>query len=878
MKRFAFYSLGLIGFLSGCSFLGDSRPPAPTVKVSTELKACQFKDWDSFRDQKKVSVALIHSAADCVQEQIDSAFSKIRGKVPGELSLAELQTLEREKILDTKKAFGVEFNEPAQWLVVEEVLRILHPEARAALSQKTLHKILDYARAHSSLAIELLNSEHGRSLPHFDQMLSAAEGALVFLSDNYRISLGRAKNLLKLFVWREDPQELSQAEARLEAIWILKSLGLPTDSPQDVRGDVTVSSIKSVVRWGLNFARQAPLTRQWIFDDLHPAKIPSQLPDEWEQLSYEFVNFFSENSFAPVERDFLAWSIRKVSPYSYMWDFSADFIRTSQRLSPKGKIERGLHPRFLTTVVQGLRPLAEEMIGAAAAYSDCTAARVWDCQIPYRVALTNPVLKNVALKSPFSYWSLRDEKSAIKKSLDLPLYWYGVTPLLIKRSFVGRIFDSFDRSGNGIALAGGDPSEIKEALDLANSFIRFASIDNGASKSRLPENKEEEPVIIPIVARAAPLHRILGLVGERWFQDGEPDGLLTRDEFFSAIQMFTEVQQNASTAVPYNALRYFEFSYPAKGATYEPAFYRRDEFVKNLGNGFKNILSPLLYRNLEELGAARRNSFFHALVNDEKKAPLRVVKTTWGTRDFETLIYYVEGGEALAPSAILTALDKLWIRCDSDENGVLDWKEMDCAVAPMLAAGLEVINSGIVEIRPGVNDLSRVLLDVLQKPGVPVTIAKVLIANGSLTELNISEELFQWVENEASLNVLQVVPLVTLLSSGKGATLSRYLGADSNHDGKYCGRKEMQKLANIFSSDIKEMAEREIPNISWATLQKFKDTIDNPLFQRVLIVGLFRPEVLTQIIERLPLKTTPVKVLALLEQLLRRDTTVDDLK
>src|SRR5262249_39942726 len=86
------------------------------------------------------------------------------------------------------------------------------------------------------------------------------------------------------------------------------------------------------------------------------------------------------------------------------------------------------------------------------------------------------------------------------------------------------------------------------------------------------------------------------------------------------------------------------------------------------------------------------------------------------------LTNYLRADAAVAPVAVLSLIDRLMVRCDANEDRLLDWKELDCAMPLLIEAGRRTLASRLIELDPLVQSGSELALQVLSVPGLPGTL------------------------------------------------------------------------------------------------------------------------------------------------------------
>jgi hypothetical protein len=866
-------------FFAGCGMFRDKELPATAIKVSPAPAECQLPEpFDQLVEAKQVTEPMVISALDCIRTQLDSGFKQVRGQTAGELSIGELKTLQREGVINLR------LTTPEHWRILEKMLPLWHPANRPALSQARTHEILAWLRKHTGLYVATLKKmyESGGILKfdRYSDLALAIEEMLPLMNSQWRLTLSEGLSLVddhyEIQKTSERPTLKTVAELRqsVEAVWILKSLVLADPEGAGARGDLRADSLKELISFAAKIAQDQAPSREWGLDRLPHDKIPPTLPEDWARAGKLGREYFTGHQFAPIDQDLLAWALRALAPANGMASLSGDVVRLGRRLAPDSEeAARGLHPTAFLPLLAALRPTAEDILqsGARMTHVDPEGRGY----LSLGEALKDPLLRRVAIKGGKDVGRISPEQR-LGPAKEFPLFWETITGRLAKRRVTQVLFKAFHAGTGGIKLHGDTPEELSESIELAFSFLRFASA----------LSTTEEGTGSYLIARPKSVYSTLGLLGDRWMSDGNQNGELDAEEFYSVVEVFSEIQDRASSSLMQSGSAYHleadvgRYNWVRAGA---PSFYARKELVKNMARGFEFYL-PDMDLALKGMPKARLDSFFHGLVGITKHTPIKVVKhNNRGNLGPRMLSYYASGDDALPAAAILVTLEKLMIRCDLNEDKQFDWQELDCAAPLMLEAGLQIVQSALVDLDPGVNDTARVLLSYLQRPGVPLSVAKVALANGSFQEFNLADQepaIDKWLQEEGLGDWKKIVDFgkALLPDEGDAAKIKdHYLKCDLDKNGVIDGLQELECVEKLAQGDLNLSITRLLGTVaSKVGIEKFLWMSQSPLFRKATLVGLLDEKKLNGMLSRVPLKSSPTKILLLLEELLRRSVPVEN--
>lgn len=880
MRRFV--QICLILVLCGCGLLGEKEPPTATLKADTSLGSCNFPSKDDLTEPGRASVERLRAAIDCAAQKVDQAFDKVQGATPGELTVAELRTLHRQKILDLPSELG------DYWDDIGQVLPLFHPANRPALHRTHIKEILAWAWKHAPKVVRAQKIDYrNKDLDWLvvDETIQSIDELLELLSSRFSLSFSQARATLAK-IRDKHPRTVSEdALSTLEAAWILKSLILEDKNGAGIYSDLRSDGAIQVIRLGLESFRQSRETFHWGAREALPHAIPTALPQEWGKIATIWKRYFDEGSFAPIESQRLDWALKQLNPRSTLSQLAGDIVRVTQRLSPRDRVYGGLHPVGIAPLLDEAARVAADLVAIREAFPACETA--YQCRLPLRVASAHPILSKVAFKGGVNYWMYSDDSKPVpEKRLDYPLQWEQTAVRLVHRRLFHRVFQAFDRNHDGlIPLEGQKMEELEETFDLAYTFLRFIAVEN-----RKPQKEGEKEEQLPqlVVVKPGPLYKVLGLIGDRWMPDGNRDKALDAEEFFSVLKVYEDIQERARSA-SYSlgsAKRYLRLKDWTPYFSYADTVFSRHEYIRALGRSLGRVF-PSLREELKSVPSLTHESLYHALIGLPNRDSIEVREqgppSASETDAIKTLHHYVSDSDSLGPAAIFNVLDRLMVLCDRNEDDKLDWRELDCAVPLVLDGAFQTVNSSLIELDPGTFDGARVMLSFLQMPGMPLTLAKLIVANGSIKDFRLEKEMGEianWADTDMIATFDDLARFVGAPLEATPAAFAawrlearrRFGGCDkAPQDGKIQGKEEVSCLAlevlkrvamtaaKVFGGELTPVAEAQLKELEASQIVRLG-----------VALATQAPGVLDPIFQTYKLTAAPRKILFILEEIIRR--------
>jgi len=839
--------------LSGCGLLRESEPRAFTISAKATSAVCDLGTVKELKD-RDVDQARLEQTIDCLEKKLDHAYDSIRGARPGEISVAEIRKLYDAKILKLP-------DEVDQWWgSLEVLLPLFHPEGRPAVVHQIGKQVLAQARRDIGLfrRARKIDSNNRPTWLADIGTWDSAEAWMKFISPSFELTLPKALTVAK---------SLKLDVRDIDAAWIVKNFVLI-----DAKEKVTGKNIRTLLAHGIESGRLIPQLQLWATDHTLPQNIPKGLVEEAGAVAAVWKRYFGENTFAPIDKDLLAWSLDQLDPRSKLSTLAGDLVRVSQRLSPPNQKERGLHPKALVPLLDQLPEIARGLQKAALGFGECKD--FYGCETTLRKASKNSALKLVALKGRREWWPGGDGVAIPAKRLEMPFSWRSAMERLTERAFVVKLFSVFDKNQDGkLSLEASSEEELAEVLDLGFTFLRFITLESSSPS----HDEKEEKVAAMVPIKPGPLTKVLGLLGDRWMPDGDQDRTLSADEFFSVVKIYDDILERTRDAGYMNKAEggLLQDGKASLGYFTSELVYPRKDFIKSLPEA---VLSgfPHLKQELKIGTPVDLESLFHAVIPIPSRNPVQVYHRHLTGQPSQTLTHYLQSPDAIAPVAIFTVLDRLMVRCDTDENGQLDWRELDCAVPLVLEGGLQTVSSGLIEIDAGPHDAARALLGFLQAPGTPLTAAKLLIANGSVTELQLDDDfgkLVAWMDNELQITQENLARFIAGRKIPAGAiglwlaeAAKRYGHCDADKNGVLQGKKEVACFSDAAVEQI--MASAVALGAQAANqldLLKHADSI-----RLGLSLATQPEESVDLLLYKLGIHSNSPRILNLLEQIIRR--------
>ncbi len=439
---------------------------------------------------------------------------------------------------------------------------------------------------------------------------------------------------------------------------------------------------------------------------------------------------------------------------------------------------------------------------------------------------------------------------------------------ILERGLMGSIFKAFDYNKDGtIPFLEGSSKELAESLDLATTFLRFTSLDHK------PE-EEDSPLAYPVFVKPESMYRSMGLVGDRWMPDGNHDGVLNSDEFFSIVKIYREIQ-DLGRRYP-NVTIYQEDPHLPYWESPGGPIFSRKQYIQNIAAVLSFPL-PHLYRDLLSLKDPIRDSLLHALTPVPSE-PIQVYQYA-GSPPI-VLKQYLRTEAGLAPAAIVTLLDRLMVVCDTDEDNSLSWRELDCALPLLLDGSIETLTSELVELDPGIHDGVRFILIFLGMKGLPHAMAKLIAINGGWRNFYLDPADLQAIISKLSISWRSLAYFIgappdatpSQQSFWVAEAMSRYGHCDTNTDGKIqdtevnCVTNRVLEQIQELLSDLGHSFAGE--SVTHEISQWLKNS---PLVQMGILFSINDQQQLGDALEsEQVLRSSPEKILRVIEESIRR--------
>jgi hypothetical protein len=221
------------------------------------------------------------------------------------------------------------------------------------------------------------------------------------------------------------------------------------------------------------------------------------------------------------------------------------------------------------------------------------------------------------------------------------------------------------------------------------------------------------------------------------------------------------------------------------------------------------------------------------------------------------------------------------VRCDTNEDGKLDWEELDCAMPLILEGGLETVSSALLDLDPGTHDGARLLLSFLKMKGVPLTLAKLIAVNGSLHEFHLGEQfhdLKQWVDDGLEVTWRDLARFTGGPASG---TSQRYWEIEASrrygqcdfapHDGKLRGKAELDCFTDVVLKQVEtSLSELLMKGVTKDGLDLFHEAQSSEALRLGVKLATQSEASLRLALKGLSLSASPRSILNLLEEIIRR--------
>ncbi len=722
-------------FLPACGLVGEPPSVAPPYIPERYQPPCSLPELQRALDER-VTLPKITQWLTCAKDQIQDVRTKIRGKVPGEISASEARYLLEKGLI------GFKPNNFHYWPVIEPLIGFLHPSGRSSVHWDTWSVLADLLLEDATLINQAAN--HYYSNEKIEAILVRSIGKLkrytALISNDWRLSLAQLSGI----------EEAFGGNTLSEPAWILKGLLFADTLGEGVRSDLHGKSVRRLTELAVDAAVSSPELVHWLVPNGGRAsEMSAQAGDEIGALCQRLAQYFEGESFTSVDTQLLQWAVRKISPYDSNFELIPDLVRVAQRFSKRNVVGSGLQPADFGVFLRAISTVGEDLWKAS--------QLPWDKDretIRRKIILKNPDFRGIAFVTPeqFNYTLSKGQRSALPPTEQL-LWWGTFYWNLIERQVVRAVFSTFDRDGDGkIGYQEKTTEESVEVTDLAYSVLRLLSLVGVRRDRELVSKEERVPEWAPV--KPSVLSGVLGLVGDKWSPSGNKNGSIESDELATGL-MFQNGIYQAGNNISFTAEDHYpeESGKESKGsfARYSQARFERSEFLKHLEKDFTYSL-PWMQMNLELMVPSALGKFVDGITEKSASKPLRVVKNFEGV---SLLNEPVSRSSGLPMAAVLYSIEKLVLACDANPiDAELDWAEMDCALPLAVEAALQVISSSLVAIDPGIYDAARLVLALVGKPGPGLSVLKVAASLGSYHQgvKEIPDILSDWVKNDLKLS------------------------------------------------------------------------------------------------------------------------------
>lgn len=683
-------------------FLGEREAPAPTVQTASSNQSCSLPRAD---DLKSVlfNPLQLSQAADCLNSQLDEGFKSVRGGVEDELSVSELKQLVQRRVI------ALDFQDERKWGALEGALRLFHPNGRPALHRGSVQQLLKWAKSHSEIFLRIKNTKAEDLLKvSYDEILPAVEELREFMSSDAVLTRDWFLHVSKMTgMMREDAAK---------AVWSLRLLLLADPTASGDEGQVVGSSIKSLLTLAIDVAKEARNLVQWYERNEAPSNLRDLHRSEAKAVSNRIRRYFKAAPFSSISSTILQLSLERLMPGTGIAELAPDLVRLTQRLGKDEPPKSGLHPYGLLALTDQFPDLIKDVTTAATFYQSCPSIK--NCARPLRNVMENPFLSRVALKTPLeaTYYDPVEKKMKMRHSRgEISIQFKAIMDTLAVRRILHRIFATLDSDGNGlINYTETSIKSAQEGFDFAYTFLRFATAlgsavdDSEGSVDSTKQLKSEQRVLIPLTMKPSAIYNVAGIIGDQWLADGDGDGQLNADEFFSVLSTYLEVERLSKKLVTEAAAS----TRPDRPKLYQivqeagelstnatrPLFCRTD-FAKKMHWGFENEL-PWIYDAFEKLSEEKRTELGHGLAPKTDFA-LKVVEVEAGVpgKEAKVLYQYADYESAMGTAALGLLMDRLWLTCDGDESLTLNTRqEIDCARVRIAKMTRAILDTNLMDV------------------------------------------------------------------------------------------------------------------------------------------------------------------------------------
>ena len=816
---FPFLSLlGLVAF-TACGMFHEKEPVPATVSQSTGNNAdCKLAPMQSIRSERGVLLVPEAKAwVACLKFTINKSFSQVKGSEKDAVSAVELGRLAKANLINLPLKTNAEFDGLGGFM------SLLNPEGHPAVSLSQALNFADLLNASIDLISQIQKNPDGWDRDLVGDFLTKS---LQLFPGKGEFTQTHLRELLEL----SDDETL---KVKVTALFPLLRLAFRNSLNQDEETRLSGSSLRELAVMGVAFYEQLKHIPK-PSESTTAVTLARDHEKEIHALVELILNYFKQDGFTALKaREVRTLFIDGLGTSPVL---AEDTLLLARRFLAEPDADQAISSRLLLPFLKDHDSLLKDyqLVGKYYHARDDFKTR------GELLATGEPALQSIALKAKFinRYWSSGPLPQVKRRDVTIGLDQ--AIEMLNLRYVFKKLFVAFGSPGHidpvkGIYIPKKALSEDEEhdAKNLARMFLRFATSLSHTENEKEEQTSTDIRIDDGLAVKSQSVYQIMGLVGDRWFYDGNQDGYLNAEEFFSVITLFMEATRFTSSNSKY-------YKTDHQDNWKHPLFIRKDFIESLLTNKYTDMLASSPYAPLE--GAIQHmqhpESLFHSLMS-RSDAPIEAYfhapnSSNYDTYQKVTLTDWVEPASLVPANAILGLIDRAFLKCDLDEDQKLDWKELDCAAVLMSGGLYHVADSGAIDLDAGLHDGLILLAKAVYDPEtsetasafekrlreLPKQVFKLFLAQGGA----------QLVLDQSSLDALaftaeELIPTVVL--GEKPALRAIYLAevvkvfgeCDLNHDGIYLGKelqcvyaKAAQKWLDFLNTpDMRAQIQKLIP-------------------------------------------------------------------
>jgi hypothetical protein len=783
--------------ISACGMLHEKETKPSTITQSlSSSDDCEMPEIKTLMGQSgHVNIPEAQAWVSCFRKTVDKSFSEVKGSETDAVSAKELYRLASHGLISLPIKTADQFDG------VGGFMSLLNPEGHPSVTKPQALAVADLLK--EGLDIFADAQDNARNLNRH-KLSAFLKHALILFPGKGEFTQTHVKELLTLL---KDDTLRAKISSAFPVVRLLFRDGLTAEGETRLAG----SSLRELIQTGVDGYS--------ILDAIPNDEFNTDVPKFADEHSAEVLKivesiktYFSQPKFGSLKaREFRAMMIDGLGTTAGLTE---DALLLARRFLAEPDEDQAVSVRLLYPFLDDAKSLVGDFKSISKAFPDRQASRTR----AELLAMNDPTLTSVALKSyfylPYAYGSYGTPAApmpvAVKRKA-IPINMDPAIETVVERYLFKKLFVAFGTPGQidpekGIYIPKKalSAAEERDAKNLARLFLRFATSLSHKEDAKKQNTTSDITIDDQFTVKAESVYRIMGLVGDRWFLDGNNDGYLNSEEFFSVISMFMEANRFTSFPASY---------YKTNDDDYwkDPVFPRTD-FIHQLLEVSSNNdeLGHSPYASLRDGIVHMKDpaSLIHSLMS-RSDDPINAFHNvgydfqTLSTR-FESakLTDWVEGSGLVPANAILGLLDRAFLKCDLDDDSKLNWDELDCA-SDLLSGGLyHVAESGAINLDPGVHDGVILLANAVYDPAIDATtgefekrlkqlprqIFKLFLAQGSA-----SVTLDQAILDSLSFSTDDLIPTVVLnarpeLRAIYLAEVKNVFGdCDANHDDTYSG-------------------------------------------------------------------------------------------